>query len=43
MTMKSAGRVPIVCALAQALEAFWTFPLDALVLGPFLLEKEGSR
>jgi carbamoyltransferase len=30
---------PIVCRPRDAVEAFWTSPLDALVLGPFLLEK----
>lgn len=31
---------PIVCTPRDALECFWTSPLDALVIGPFLLEKE---
>jgi carbamoyltransferase len=30
---------PIVCTPRDALECFWTSPLDALVIGPFLLEK----
>ncbi|MGE5594987.1 MAG: carbamoyltransferase C-terminal domain-containing protein, partial [Hyphomicrobiales bacterium] len=30
---------PIVCTPRQALESFWTSPLDALVIGPFLVEK----
>ncbi|KGS23027.1 carbamoyltransferase [Burkholderia pseudomallei] len=30
---------PIVRAPRDALECFWTSPLDALVIGPFLLEK----
>lgn len=30
---------PIVCSPRDAVECFWTSPLDALVLGPFLLEK----
>jgi carbamoyltransferase len=30
---------PIVCMPRDALECFWTSPLDALVIGPFLLEK----
>lgn len=30
---------PIVCAPRDAVECFWTSPLDALVIGPFLLEK----
>ncbi len=32
---------PIVCSPRDALECFWTSPLDALVIGPFLVEKEG--
>jgi carbamoyltransferase len=31
---------PIVCSPRDAVECFWTSPLDALVIGPFLLEKE---
>ncbi|HEV2654355.1 MAG TPA: carbamoyltransferase C-terminal domain-containing protein [Ktedonobacteraceae bacterium] len=30
---------PIVCTPRDAIESFWTSPLDALVIGPFLLEK----
>lgn len=30
---------PIVCTPAHALTAFYTTPLDALVIGPFLIEK----
>jgi carbamoyltransferase len=30
---------PIVCTPRDALECFWTSPLDALVIGPFLIEK----
>jgi len=30
---------PIVCTPRDAVECFWTAPLDALVIGPFLLEK----
>jgi len=30
---------PIVCSPRDALECFWTSPLDALVIGTFLLEK----
>lgn len=30
---------PIVCTPRDALECFWASPLDALVIGPFLLEK----
>lgn len=30
---------PIVRTPRDALECFWTSPLDALVIGPFLLEK----
>jgi carbamoyltransferase len=31
---------PIVCTPRDAVECFWTSPLDALVIGPFLLEKK---
>jgi carbamoyltransferase len=30
---------PIVCSPRDAIESFWTSPLDALVIGSFLLEK----
>ena len=30
---------PVVCSPRDAIECFWTSPLDALVIGPFLLEK----
>ncbi|HLJ11166.1 MAG TPA: carbamoyltransferase C-terminal domain-containing protein, partial [Planctomycetaceae bacterium] len=30
---------PIVCSPRDAVESFWTSPLDALVIGPFLLQK----
>jgi carbamoyltransferase len=30
---------PIVCSPRDAVESFWTSPLDALVIGSFLLEK----
>jgi carbamoyltransferase len=33
---------PIVCTPRDAVECFWTSPLDALVIGPFLLEKGGQ-
>jgi carbamoyltransferase len=33
---------PIVCTPRDAVESFWTSPLDALVIGPFLLEKAGG-
>jgi carbamoyltransferase len=33
---------PIVCSPRDAVECFWTSPLDALVIGPFLLEKPGA-
>ena len=33
---------PIVCSPRDAVESFWTSPLDALVIGPFLLEKRES-
>jgi carbamoyltransferase len=36
--------MPIVCSPRDALESFWTTPLDALVIGPFLVEKRaGAR
>ncbi|HMM76630.1 MAG TPA: carbamoyltransferase C-terminal domain-containing protein [Gammaproteobacteria bacterium] len=31
---------PIVCTPRHAVECFWTSPLDALVIGSFLLEKD---
>ena len=34
---------PIVCTPRDAVECFWTSPLDALVIGSFLLEKPGAR
>jgi carbamoyltransferase len=34
---------PIVCTPRDAVESFWTSPLDALVIGPFLLEKPSAR
>ncbi len=33
---------PIVCTPRDAVECFWTSPLDALVIGSFLLEKSGQ-
>ena len=33
---------PIVLTPRDALETFWTSPLDALVIGPFILEKNGG-
>ena len=33
---------PIVCSPRDAVECFWTSPLDALVIGSFLLEKPGQ-
>ena len=30
---------PMVCSPRDAVESFWTSPLDALVIGPFLLRK----
>jgi carbamoyltransferase len=30
---------PIVCTPRDALESFWSTPLDALVIGSFLVEK----
>jgi carbamoyltransferase len=34
---------PVVCSPRDAVECFWTSPLDALVIGSFLLEKPGPR
>jgi carbamoyltransferase len=34
---------PIVCSPRDAVECFWTSPLDALVIGSFLLTKEQRR
>ena len=31
---------PVVCTPRDAIESFWTSPLDALVIGSFILEKE---
>ena len=33
---------PIVCTPRDAVECFWTSPLDALVIGSFILEKPGA-
>ena len=33
---------PIVCTPRDAVESFWSTPLDALVIGSFLLEKEAG-
>jgi carbamoyltransferase len=30
---------PIVCTPRDAIECFWSSPLDALAIGPFILEK----
>ncbi|MFL6574702.1 MAG: carbamoyltransferase, partial [Burkholderiales bacterium] len=30
---------PMVCSPRDAVECFWTSPIDALVIGPFILEK----
>jgi carbamoyltransferase len=30
---------PVVCTPRDAIECFWTSPLDALVIGPFILQK----
>lgn len=30
---------PIVCTPRDAIAAFWSSPLDALVIGPYLVEK----
>lgn len=32
---------PVVCSPRDAIECFWTSPLDALVIGSFILEKTG--
>jgi carbamoyltransferase len=34
---------PIVCTPRDAVESYWTSPLDALVIGPFLLEKPSTE
>jgi carbamoyltransferase len=34
---------PVVCSPRDAVECFWTSPLDALVIGSFVLEKPGPR
>jgi carbamoyltransferase len=34
---------PMVNTPRDALESFWTSPLDALVIGSFLIEKPGAR
>jgi carbamoyltransferase len=33
---------PIVCSPRDAVQCFWASPLDALVIGPFLVEKDQS-
>src|SRR5690606_27414380 len=33
---------PVVCSPRDALESFWTSPLDALVIGDFLVEKPNA-
>jgi carbamoyltransferase len=38
-TSFNARGEPIVCTPRDAIEAFWSTPLDALVIGPFLVEK----
>jgi carbamoyltransferase len=37
-SFNTAGR-PIVCTPEDALECYYTSPLDALAIGPFLLNK----
>ncbi len=32
---------PVVCSPRDAVESFWTSPLDALIIGSFMLEKTG--
>jgi carbamoyltransferase len=34
---------PMVNSPRDAVESFWTSPLDALVIGPFIVEKSGGR
>ena len=34
---------PIVCTPRDAVESFWTSPLDALVIGSFLVEKPAGE
>jgi carbamoyltransferase len=34
---------PIVCTPRDAVECFWTSPLDCLVIGSYILEKEGQH
>ncbi|MEZ2334882.1 carbamoyltransferase [Mucilaginibacter sp. RCC_168] len=34
---------PIVCSPRDAIECFWTSPFDALVIGSFLIEKNGDK
>jgi carbamoyltransferase len=34
---------PMVNSPRDALESFWTSPLDALVIGPYLITKQGAR
>ena len=31
---------PIVCTPRDAMESFWTSPLDAIVIGSFIVEKD---
>ena len=33
---------PVVCTPRDAVECFWTSPLDALVIGSFLIEKPSA-
>jgi carbamoyltransferase len=33
---------PLVCTPRDALESFWTSPLDALVIGSFVVEKPSA-
>jgi carbamoyltransferase len=34
---------PIVCTPRDAIECFWSSPLDALAIGPFILEKPAAQ
>lgn len=39
-SFNTRGR-PIVCTPGDALECFWTSPVDVLAIGPFLVDKQG--
>jgi carbamoyltransferase len=42
-TSFNARGEPIVCSPRDAVECFWTSPLDALVIGSFILEKPAGK